>query len=446
MATSAGVAIETILDRSPWTTWQKLAALMAACAIMLDGLDIQILSFAVPSIATEWHLAKSSFALIFATSLLAVAAGTLIGGFIGDRIGRRWAIILAVLWFGLATLLLATSPSLALLFVYRLISGLGIGAALPNATAFIAEITPARFRTTVLSATIVCIPLGGFVGGTIAAHVLPFHSWRVLIAIAGALPVVLAALLALALPESPRYLAALAGSRERLLKQLQKFGIPVAEDTTFSIEAVPAASNNSIATLVQPPFRHDTFSLWSAFCFCLVSIYFVFNWLPSMLSTLGAGPVAASKGLAVYNLGGVVGSILLGMWINRIGSRIPITLACLGSILSALWLALHLVTPPAGTPLLTFQLGLHGFWTNAVQTAIYALSAHLYPTRFRSRGVAAASAFGRAGAVASAFLGGNALHHSGPTYFFILVATMSGTTVSLLFLRNHIPGTRGAMP
>jgi AAHS family 4-hydroxybenzoate transporter-like MFS transporter len=327
------------------------------------------------------------------------------------------------------------------LYFWRLISGLGIGAALPNATAFIAEITPERRRTATITATIVCIPLGGFVGGVVASHVLPIFSWRVLILIAGVLPVLLTGLLFLALPESPRFLATRINGRERLLRTLSKLGLSVEGDTEFLPDATQVQSDG-IAALLRPPFRRDTLSLWGAFCLCLVSIYFVFNWLPSMLSTLGLDAAAASSGLAVYNFGGVIGALLLGIWINRVGSRAPMIFATVGSVLSALWLAVHLVTPPAGTPLLTLQLGLHGAFANAVQTALYALAAHVYPTRFRSRGVATALAFGRSGAILSAFLGGNALHHSGSTYFLILCVTLTGVTVSLLFLQNHIPGQR----
>jgi AAHS family 4-hydroxybenzoate transporter-like MFS transporter len=213
-------------------------------------------------------------------------------------------------------------------------------------------------------------------------------------------------------------------------------GTPILPETA-------SVTTEGIGALLRPPFRRDTLSLWSAFCFCLISIYFVFNWLPSMLTTLGMGPAASSNGLAIYNFGGIIGSLLLGVWINRQGSKVPLRFACAGSILSAVWLASHLVTPGGGTPLLTFQLGVHGFFTNAVQTSLYALSAHLYPTRLRARGVASASAFGRAGAMLSAFLGGRALLGTGSAYFLILVVTLSGVALSLQFLRNHIPGSHG---
>ena len=441
MSQSNSVSVQDMLDSSRWSTLQKFAAVLAACAVLLDGFDIQVLSFAVPSIAAEWHLPKSSFALIFGTSLAAVAAGTAAGGWIGDRFGRRKALFFSVLWFGVATLLTASSPSQSMLFIWRLISSLGIGAAIPNATAFIAEITPLRSRMTVLSASIVCIPGGGLFGGLIAAQVLPVASWRVLILIAGALPVLLSLVLWLALPESPRFLASRPAGRSDLLELLTRFGMIVPEDVVFTAESVHV-SDEGAGALLRPPFRRDTLSLWSAFCFCLISVFLIFNWLPSMLSTLGMGPAAASNGLAIYNFGGIAGAVLFGIWMNRTGSRVPLLLAAACAVLSALWLGLHLVVSPTGTPLLTFQLGVHGFFTNAVQTTLYGLAAHVYPTRFRSRGVAVASAFGRAGAVASAFLGGNALQHSGPDYFFLLVTTLTCVLVSLLFLRNHIPGTR----
>ncbi len=439
------IAIQDVLDNGPWSLLQKMAALMAAGAVLLDGFDIQVLGFAVPSIATEWHLAKSSFALIFGVSLAAIAAGHLTGGWIGDRFGRRKALFFAVLWFGIATLLLANATSLNGIFVWRMISSLGIGAALPNATAYIAEITPSRFRTTVLSASIVCIPGGGLFGGIIAAHLLPVASWRVLILIAGTLPFLLALLIWIALPESPRFLAAHPANHQRLRQQLHRFGMPVATDAVFVAESIPT-SQEGVGTLLRPPYRRDTLSVWAAFCFCLISVFLVFNWLPSMLTTLGMGPAAASNGLAIYNFGGIAGAILFGLWMNHRGSRLPLLLAAACAVLSALWPALHLIVAPAGTPLLTVQLGVQGFFVNAVQTALYAVAAHLYPTRFRSRGVAIASAFGRAGAVASAFLGGKALQHSGQDYFLLLTLTLSCVTISLLFLRNHIPGTRSLSP
>lgn len=433
------VSASLLIDRSRWSALQKLCALLAACAITLDGLDIQILSFAVPAIARDWHLAKSSFAIIFATSLLAIAAGTLVGGQLGDRLGRRKAIAFSVLWFGVFTMLLSTSGSLPILFFYRLVSGLGIGAALPNATAYVAEVTPARIRTTLLAATIVCIPFGGVVGGVLAAHILSVSSWHALILAGGALQLVLGLLMLALLPESPRFLAAHPARHDETLLLLHRFGISIPEGTTvIEPKATATDGGDRMADLLAPVYRRDTVSLWFAFCFCLISVYMVFNWLPSLLTNLGLSPSAASSGLALYNLWGMAGALVLGYWMNRRGSRVPLLIVGVASTASAVWLAVSLPSNPAASPLLRWQLGLHGFLVNAMQSSLYALAAHLYPTRLRARGVAAAAAFGRSGAVLSAFLGGSSLHYAGSVYFYILGVTLTGTLISLQFLRRGI--------
>jgi MFS transporter, AAHS family, 4-hydroxybenzoate transporter len=435
-------AVADLIDGGPWSLMQKTAAVLAACAVTLDGMDIQVLSLVVPQIARDWQLTKASFALLFALSLVSVATGTAIGGWLGDRFGRRRTILFAVAWFGAFTLIMASSSSLFALYVFRLISGLGIGAALPNAAAYIAEITPLRVRTAAVTATIVCIPLGGVVGGLIGAYVLSVSSWRMLIAIAGALPVGLAALLTLALPESPRFLAT-RGRSLAAASVLRRFGIRLEEGTGLIAEhwrdGRPPRGQR-LRELLSSLYRRNTVSLWVAFCFCMISVYLVFNWLPSLLSNLGLGPSAASKGLATYNFYGIVGTLLLGIWMNHAGSRIPLRVVGIAAIASALWLALTAGSADHGSALFSFQIGVHGFFVNGVQTALYAMAAQIYPTALRARGVAAASAIGRVGAVLSAFLGGRALQHPASAYFFLLAGMMTCAVVSLQFMTTHLRG------
>lgn len=140
-------------------------------------------------------------------------------------------------------------------------------------------------------------------------------------------------------------------------------------------------------------------------------------------------PRGRRRSPAMYNLWGILlGALLPGPWINRRGSRLPLLLTGTARIASAAWLALNLHAHPAGSFFLSWQIGLHGFFVNGVQTLLYALAAHQYP-------------LGCTPAVLSAFLGGSALHYAGWVYFTILVVTTTGTLLSLSFLRNHIrPG------
>jgi MFS transporter, AAHS family, 4-hydroxybenzoate transporter len=196
-------------------------------------MDIQMMGYAIPSIAAEWHVARSNFAPILAFGLFGVAAGTACGGIVGDRIGRKKALILSVIVFGAATLGFAFAHSISALFALRLIAGLGIGGALPNATTLTAEFTPARQRPLAVTLSIVCIPLGGVLAGTIASHLLVTGSWRTLFWIGGLSPLLLALLLLVVLPESPRYLIRHPEHRHQIVSLLRKMGIPTEEGATF---------------------------------------------------------------------------------------------------------------------------------------------------------------------------------------------------------------------
>ena len=138
------IDVGAMLDRGRWTPYQKALTLLAATAVMFDGFDLQILGFAIPSIMRDWHLARASFAPVAAIGLGGMALGSPLAGYLGDRIGRRVALILCVAVFGAATVATAFAPDLTWLAILRFLTGMGVGGALPNAAAFTAEFAPAR--------------------------------------------------------------------------------------------------------------------------------------------------------------------------------------------------------------------------------------------------------------------------------------------------------------
>jgi AAHS family 4-hydroxybenzoate transporter-like MFS transporter len=140
----------------------------------------------------------------------------------------------------------------------------------------------------------------------------------------------------------------------------------------------------------------------------------------------------------MYNLGGIVGALSFAWWISRIGSRIPQLCATTASIVSALLLRAMYINPTQGTPYVILAIAMHGLFVNAVQTTMYALASHLYTTRVRPTGVAAALAIGRVGAIASAFLGVHLMHAGKNIYFQAIALSMTLVLVSLALMRNHI--------
>jgi MFS transporter, AAHS family, 4-hydroxybenzoate transporter len=385
---SVPIDIGALLDEGAWTRYQKYLTVLAAIAVIFDGFDIQILGFAIPSLTREWGIARSAFAPVLALGLAGMSAGSPFAGYYGDRYGRRPALIGCLTLFGLATIATAFVHSVAALAVFRFLTGMGAGGALPNASALVAEFAPARRRAAAVKLTIVCVPLGGMLGGFIAAHVLPVWGWRALYGIGGMLPLVFALSLWAALPESPRFLAQCSSEWPYLERLLARMGRAVPDGSAFAdrTERLAGTGRTGIRELLQAPLGHDTIGLWIAFFFCMSAVYLVFGWLPAMLTAQGLNVASASQGLAVHNLGGVFGVLLWAGLVTWLGSRGPLLSGALATAGSALAILLVPVQIQGGKTLLLLALGINGLLLNAVQTSMYALATHVYPTAVRASG------------------------------------------------------------
>lgn len=444
---TAAIDVGRLLGRGPWTLYQKRLTSLAALAIIFDGFDIQILGFAIPSLMGEWHVARAAFAPVLALGLAGMAIGSAVAGYFGDRYGRRPALIGCITLFGLATVATAFVNSLAALAALRFITGMGAGGAVPNASTLAAEFAPIRMRSTAVKLTIVCIPLGGMLGGMIAARVLPAYGWRTLYEIGGALPLGFALILWLALSESPRFLAQRPGSWPALRQLLVRMDRLVPADGAFEDRTERKTGNRaSIRALFGPALVRDTAGLWIAFFFCLGSIYLVFGWLPTMLAAQGLDVATASQGLAVYNFGGVLGVLLWAALITALGSRGPMLWGALGDAVSALAILLAPMHAHGDRTLLLMAVGLNGLLANAVQTAMFALAAHVYPTGIRASGVATAAAMGRVGGILSSLTGAAIIGAGVGAYWGGLAAAMVCSFGGLALVRNHCPRVEKTKP
>jgi AAHS family 4-hydroxybenzoate transporter-like MFS transporter len=438
------IDLGTVLDQGRWTTYQKLLTVLAAIAVTFDGFDIQILGFAIPSIMREWHLTRADFAPVLAIGLAGMALGSPLAGYCGDRFGRRIALIGCVVLFGAATIATAFSQGLTELAMLRFLTGMGAGGALPNASALVAEFAPMRRRPMAVTYTIVCVPLGGMIGGLGAARILPVWGWHVLYMLGGAAPIVLAIALLWLLPESPRYLAHHPGRWGELARLLGRMGHPVPPGCRFVDAAERMEPKRSaLLSFLGREYLRDTIGLWVAFFACLNGIYLIFGWLPAMLAAQGLDLGTSSAGLAAYNFGGVLGVLIWASVVSAVGSRMPLLWGALAGAASAMALQYVRFQPGDGHALLIAGFGLHGLFANAVQTTLYALSAHVYPTKVRASGVAAAAAIGRIGAMVSSFTGASIIQAGSGSYLKVLAACMICTSVGVAVVRNHFRAPEG---
>jgi AAHS family 4-hydroxybenzoate transporter-like MFS transporter len=426
------IDLSQVLDHGPWTGFQISTMLWAALAVIFDGFDNQLIGFAIPSIMKDWGLPRSDFAPVVAIGLIGMTTGSAIGGFLGDRFGRRIALLGSVILFGLATGGASLTNGVTMLAAMRFLAGAGIGGALPIASTLIAEFTPLRRRPLAVTLTIVCVPLGGMVAGLVAGRVLPTLGWRTLFA----------GLLAFILPESPRFLARRPALWPKLVALLQKMNVPAAADSTFAdVAEQKVETRTPVSALFGKGRLGDTLSLWLAFFSCLISVYMVFSWLPTLLTSKGLGLADSSLGLTVYNFGGVLGPLLFGSLMSRFGSRWILIGGALGGSLSAFALR-DIGAPGTADMALLTALGIHGFFVNAVQTTMFALAAHVYPTSVRATGSASALAIGRIGSILSASAGSRLVQGGQPAYFGFIALAMAGTLTGLALVRNHIPARK----
>jgi AAHS family 4-hydroxybenzoate transporter-like MFS transporter len=442
MASTGGTATDVgrLLDEADWSTYQKGLVFLTALAVIFDGIDNQLLGICIPSIMKDWGVARSAFAPIVALGFVGMMIGGAAAGVAGDRFGRKLALLGCMIVFGTATLAASFATSPAMLAALRWLAGLGLGGAMPNATALAAEYVPLRHRALSVTLTIVCVPLGGTLAGLMAIRLLPSLGWRPMFALGGTVPILVTFLLWCLLPESPRYMARHRERWPELQQFLKKSGHRLSSDAVYSEPAASPVAESGAGAILSPDFRRDTLALWVAFFSCLLSVYLGFSWLPTVLAMDGFSPAVGATAITVFNLGGVAGAIAGGIVISRLGSRRTMLGMAAAAVVCAGALGVLPATGSSSVAAIMILLTLTGGMINAVQTTMFALAAHVYPTAIRARGVGITVALGRAGAVLSGYAGPWALALAGSASFFGLMSgAVAVTFVALALVHRHIP-------
>jgi AAHS family 4-hydroxybenzoate transporter-like MFS transporter len=262
----------------------------------------------------------------------------------------------------------------------------------------------------------------------------------------GLIPVVLGIVLFKVLPESPRFLARRPERWPELTAMLGRMGHAMPADVAY-IEADAGGapmSRASLGDIFAPAYVRDTLALFASFFFCLLVNYIAILLIPVTFTDSGFAQGDANYMQYVFNLGGVIGAIGGALIIQRLGSRAAMLGMTAVAIAASLMLARMPLVSPASFALMALMI-LSGALLNGVQTTMYALAAHVYPTEIRGTGVGAAVAFGRIGNTMAAYVGNYAARTGGNAGYFSSWAVCMGLVfISLALIRRHIPRT-GAM-
>jgi len=424
-------ATESALENQRIGGLQIRVAALCTLVQICDGYDLNAVAWAVPPLIREWHLPPSAFTVAFLWSSIGIMAGALSAGPIGDRFGRRPLLLASLTIFGIASLLSAGASSLGMLAVLRFFTGLGIGGGFSGAAALTGDYAPHRLRATMIMASFTGAPLGGFLGGQIVALLLPHYGWPMIFILGGVFPLVLVLMLAIWLPESPRFLATrmtLSPRDAALLRRL--------EITPTPGEAVDVARGNPIGMLFSEGYALQTVLLWVIYFCSLLNLFLFAYWMPTVLNLIGMTPAQAVFASSLRDGGAIFVALYLGLAIDRIGPERTLALHyALGAVFIA---TIALGALPYA--LLCIFSALAGMTIIGSQTGLNGTCGKLYPARMRTSGLGWALGIGRLGGIAAPLIGGYLLSLGlAPTHIFLcacVFALIAALATALLAFRG----------
>jgi AAHS family 3-hydroxyphenylpropionic acid transporter len=366
---------------------------------MMEGLDLQAPGIAALGMGEALKLDKLALGEIFSVGILGLLPGAAIGGWLSDRIGRKWVLIVAVALFGACSLLTALAWDYWSLWVFRLMTGIGLGAALPNLIAVSAEAVSAEFRNRAVAIMYAGVPAGAIFAALIgiAGFTGADGSWKMVFWVGGIVPLLIVPLLVARLNES----ASLAGN------------------------VVAGGTRVGVADgLFRQRAWTSTLLLWVSYFFTLMVVYILIQWLPMLLRDLGFSKAQASWTVFWMHIGSTTGTLLLGWLTDRLQPW-SITVLIYGGILSAL-AGLGFA---AGFMPMVLAAVVAGFFAVGGQGVLYAMAPWCYRTEVRATGVGAAVAVGRLGAMSGPLVAGKVLAMGGGAVG-VLLGTMPGVALA----------------
>ncbi len=400
------VQVTHLIDERGLSAINVLLIVWSLFIVFVDGYDISAISFAAPAIAKSWHVAdRGAFGPVFSASLVGILVGSGIFGWVGDRHGRKKALIGSMVVFGIFTWIAAYSTTLTQMFWLRLLAGIGIGGVIPNVVAMNIEFAPRRLRSTLGIMATGLVPISAGIPGVVAATLVPTHGWQIIFLIGGITPLVIAAIAWFVLPESIKYMAIHEGHRqdmERLIASIRP-DIKVAPNARFVIEDEKQYPGFNPKYLFRDGLHFITPLLWLLFALNLMGYFFLLSWTPLLL-TASKLPlqVAAAAGTALQ-IGGTVGAYAICRSIDKYGFR-PITLLFVLAV--PIVGSIGYVGGGGSVPALVAVSFLAGFCVLGIQSAINVAGAMVYPTSLRANGSGWQLGLGRIGSIVGPLVGG----------------------------------------
>ena len=393
-------------EQSPLTRHAMITLSLCVLVAMFEGVDLQAAGVVAPKIAPLFHFAVSELKWFLAASTIGLVVGAIIGGRLADLWGRKAALMIAIGLFGLFSVATALAATKAHLIEARLLTGLGLGGALPNLMALTAEASHSSRRKGAVAVMYCGMPIGGGFASLVTLLGVTGTAWQPVFYVGGLAPLALLPLLWFMLPDSAEFHQA----RKDPMK-------PRVMDSLFGKGRAPR-----------------TIMLWVSFFCALLVLYLLLNWLPSLMVSRGLTKGEASWIQVGFNFAGAAG----GLWTGSMMERAPRTAVAIAFSGALLGLGLVALVPATFAAEL-IAASIAGAAVVGSQSILYSLAPSFYPTLARGTGVGSAVSAGRLGSVAGPLVAGMALEGGGTAQsvllYLIPVALVSLVSAAMLVRR-----------
>jgi len=374
---------------------------LLALVFVMEGYDLNAMALAVPRLEGALGLEPAAFGWVFSALLIGLGGGGALLAPLGDRIGRRPLIVFGCLAVAVSTLATSLSASVTEFLVWRLLTGIGLGACLPNCSALSAELAPERLRATVMAVVSAGIPLGLAAAGIFAPEVVAMGGWQGLFVVPGLFAALLSVVLWLVL-----------------------------SGETGPAGEAPAAAKAPQVELFRAPWVVP----FSVFALLLslnaMNLYLLNSWLPTVLPRAGFSLDAAARLAGVVQLAGLGIGVAVSLLIDR--WRPGPALLAMFAAMAACFAAIGLTAPDASRWTLLLMLGVGG--ASAGGMALPALCAYLFPPRLLSSAVGMGVLVARLGAIAGPPLGQAMLNADVAPQTFLAAAAVPAALCALVSL------------
>lgn len=362
-------------ERSGGASLVRLLLLMLA--LVVEGFDLQAANFAGPSIAADFGIDRSRLGPLLSASLLGVLVGSTLIAPLGDRVGRKRIVVLCSAAFGVLSLIAAMAGSIPQLIVLRILIGIGLGGVMPNGLALAGESFKRERQASMIGMVGIGITMGGVVAGVTAARLLPMYGWQGLFVVGGILPLVIALVIALALPETS-----------------------TARNEPAASGMDESARRAGVTLILAPPLRSLTIIIWLIFVGVTLTFYLLSGWIPLLMRASGWSTAGAAWVTSAFHMGGVVGGICASLALARGGWW-----AVAAFMAAAMLMMLMLAFVHAGALGTVILIVMAGFCVTGTLNAINGATGGTYPLHLRSTGLGWALGIGRVGSIMGPLVG-----------------------------------------